>query len=57
MPISPWQPVGLPAELVLDDRRRGDVAEGRERFAQFAFIQVPRKISDVDVHTLLLLII
>ena len=25
---------GLPAELVLDDRRGGDVAEGRKRFAQ-----------------------
>jgi len=32
---------GLPAILVLDDRRGGDVAGGRERFAQFAFVQAP----------------
>jgi hypothetical protein len=35
------EPAGLAAELVLDDRRGGDVAEGRERFAQLAFVQVP----------------
>jgi hypothetical protein len=35
------EPAGPAAELVLDDRRGGDVAGGRERFAQFAFVQVP----------------
>jgi len=35
------EPAGLAAELVLDDGRGGDVAEGREGLAQLAFVQVP----------------